>query len=186
MNKLAVLTCILLLGGLAAAQAPTSGNVFVGYSYENIDLFNTGRSNFNGWQASVEGKVIPGIGIVADFGDHYGSGTSVVVGGGATCPINGCPSINGHAHIFEAMFGPRFSVSLGRYRPFAEIELGVAHLSSNVLVSGNSFAGALGGGLDYRVLRPVALRVQADYVWTHFISPYQSTIRVATGVVIRF
>ena len=52
--------------------------------------------------------------------------------------------------------------------------------------SSTSFATAFGGGLDYRIVRPVALRSQADYVWTHFFGAHQDNARVSTGIVFRF
>lgn len=64
---------ILALAGLAAAQVPTSGNLFFGYSYYNTDLSTIDRANTSGWEASVEGKIIPWVGFVADFDSHYGS-----------------------------------------------------------------------------------------------------------------
>ncbi len=48
------------------AQIP-SGNVYLGYSYMSADLLSSGRTNMNGWNGSLEGKVLPFIGIVADF-----------------------------------------------------------------------------------------------------------------------
>src|SRR5579864_3007304 len=68
---------IFISTAIAGAQVPTSGNVFFGYSYENagssaLDLAS-GRHNFQGWEASLEGKVFPALGIVADFSGHYGS-----------------------------------------------------------------------------------------------------------------
>ena len=66
-----------LFASLAAAQIPTSGNIFVGYSYENTNWkgldSGLGRPNLNGWEASLEGKVFPHLGIVTDFSGHYGS-----------------------------------------------------------------------------------------------------------------
>ena len=45
---------------------------------------------------------------------------------------------------------------------------------------------ALGGGVDYRILRPVAWRFQGDYVSTHFFSAQQNNVRLSTGIVFRF
>jgi hypothetical protein len=69
MSKLAVVALILFLAEVAPAQIPTSGNLFFGYSYYNTNLTG-GRSNLNGWERSVEGKVLPFIGIVGDFSGH--------------------------------------------------------------------------------------------------------------------
>jgi hypothetical protein len=65
---------LFLFSALANAQVPTSGNVFFGYSFENtnsstLDL-NLNRANLQGWEASLEGKLVPLLGIVADFSGH--------------------------------------------------------------------------------------------------------------------
>jgi len=184
MNKLVIVVCILLLAGLAAAQSPFSGNVFAGYSYYNTNLIPFDRTGLNGWQGSLEGKVLPHVSIVADLGGHYGS--TDFFPPGILCPIGGCVPVHANMHIYDAMFGPRFFADFGRFRPFQEFEVGVSHLSSDALGSSTSFSGAFGGGLDYRIIRPIAWRVQADYVWTHLSGATQSNLRVATGPVFRF
>src|SRR5215467_5417070 len=63
---------VLVLVGVAAAQIPR-GNIFFGYSYLNSDVIPNQRNSFNGWNASLEGKLIPLIGIVGDFGGYYGT-----------------------------------------------------------------------------------------------------------------
>ena len=56
----------------ASAQIPTKGNIFFGYSYMSADN-NVSRANLNGWNASLEGKFLPWVGIVADLSGQYGS-----------------------------------------------------------------------------------------------------------------
>jgi hypothetical protein len=167
----------------ANAQVPTSGNVFFGYSYYNTDLSSIGRANTNGWEASVEGKVIPFLGFVADIDSHYGSQNFVVL-----CPGIGCPlTLNANLTEHNFLFGPRVSVSVGKFRPFAEALFGGAHVNVNNGVGSNtSFATALGGGLDYKIIRPVAWRFQGDYVQTRFFGTTQNNIRLSTGIVLRF
>ena len=63
----------LTLALTAHAQVPTSGNVFFGYSYLRAESLSGSNANLNGWDASVEGKVLPFLGIVGDFSGHYGS-----------------------------------------------------------------------------------------------------------------
>jgi len=180
----AILFALFLVAASAVAQVPTSGNVFLGYSYDNTNFSNVGRAGLNGWQGSFEGKIFPGLGIVADFSGHYGSQNYISPSN--ACPIGGpCPS-GYNIHAFDGMFGPRFSASFGRFRPFAEFEFGFAHASINGVVSGTSFAAASGGGLDYRILRPIAWRVQADFVSSHLLNQYQSSLRLSTGLVVRF
>ncbi|HTW56827.1 MAG TPA: hypothetical protein VMD99_01715 [Terriglobales bacterium] len=165
-----------LFASLASAQAPTSGNVFFGYSYYNTDLSTLGRTNTNGWEASLEGRIAPFLGIVADFDGHYGSQNFVASNG----PLS--------ANVSEdnVLFGRRVSFSAGKFRPFAEGMIGVGHVNANAAGSNTSFATALGGGLDYRIIRPIAWRFQGDYVSTRFFGATQNNVRLSTGIVLRF
>jgi len=176
---------LVLFAGVAAAQVPTAGNVFFGYSYENASssLFpsDLSRPNLQGWEASLEGRVIPAFGIVADFSGHYGSQNLTEI------TPEGPFSVNVTEHEEEVMFGPRFSIPVGKFRPFAEFEFGVAHISTNNgFGSDTSFANAIGGGLDYRIIRPIAWRFQGDYVFTRFFGTSQNNVRLSTGIVFRF
>ncbi|MGA8619442.1 MAG: outer membrane beta-barrel protein [Candidatus Sulfotelmatobacter sp.] len=181
MSKTAfVFFSLLLSGSLASAQIPTRGNVFFGYSYYNTDLSSIDRANTNGWEASVEGKFIPWVGIVADFDSHYGSQNFPLL-------CVGCGSFNASITEHNFLFGPRVSVSVGKIRPFAEALFGGAHVNvNNGVGSDTSFATALGGGLDYKIIRPVAWRFQGDYVQTRFFGATQNNIRLSTGIVLRF
>jgi opacity protein-like surface antigen len=93
------------------------------------------------------------------------------------------------------MFGPRVSVRVGKLRPFAQGLFGVGHITTrqNATVADNiaqpsdtSFAWALGGGLDYKILRPIALRFQGDYVEARYFGTTQNDVRLSTGVVLHF
>ena len=175
---------IFISAAIARAQVPTSGNVFFGYSYENagssaLDL-SSGRPNLQGWEASLEGKIFPVLGIVADFSGHYGSESATFA------TPNGVIAANATGHETEVLFGPRVSVAVGKFRPFGEVEIGVGHINTNQFGSQTSFATAIGGGLDYRLFRPVAWRFQGDYVSTRFFNTTQNDLRLSTGIVIRF
>jgi len=177
----------------AGAQVPTSDNVFFGYSFENagsssFDFSNLGRPNLNGWEASLEGKVFPWVGFVADFGRHYASQSYQFTEAGFTLTVS-----NGEEYTL--LFGPRVSVPVGKFRPFAEGLFGAAHTQASqssplpdnfIQPHDTSFATALGGGIDYKILRPIALRVEADYVRTGFFGAAQNNIRLSTGIVLRF
>jgi hypothetical protein len=182
MRKIALLTLSLLsFAALASAQIPTSGNVFFGYSYYNTNLSSIDRANTNGWQASVEGKFLPWVGIVGDFSSHYGSQNFPLL-----CPAIGPCSFNADVTEHNYLFGPRVSVSVGKFRPFAEGMIGVGHVNVKGVTSDTSFASAIGGGIDYKLIPAVAWRLQADYVNTRFFSTSQSNLQMATGIVIRF
>jgi hypothetical protein len=154
--------------------------VFLGYSYYNTNLSSIDRANTNGWQASLEGKVLPWVGIVVDFSSHYGSQNFAV-----PCPPISC-TFNANFTERNILFGPRASVSVGKLRPFAEIFLGVGHVNVHHASSDTSFATALGGGVDYKLLPILAWRLQGDYVQTRFFSNTQNNVRLSTGIVVRF
>ncbi|HEV2399735.1 MAG TPA: outer membrane beta-barrel protein [Candidatus Sulfotelmatobacter sp.] len=184
MRKTAVIAFgILLCSTFVVAQIPTSGNIFVGYSFENTNwsgLYTPlNRPNLNGWGASLEGKVFPHLGIVTDFSNRYGSQNF-------TLPSQ---NVNVTGHEWEILFGPRLSVPVGKFTPFAEAMAGVAHIHNGGSVpssSNTSFGTALGGGLDYRLIRLVAVRIEADYLGTRFFNTTQNALRLQTGIVIRF
>jgi opacity protein-like surface antigen len=182
MLKVRIVCCaVLVCASLAAAQVPTSGNVFFGYSYNNADLSSFGRSNLNGWTASLEGRVFPHVGLVTDFSQTFGNEKSVF-----ECPALSCPTENISAHEYNILFGPRVSLSVGKLRPFAEALFGVGHVSTNVAGSNTSFATGLGGGVDYRIFHPIALRIEGDYLQTRFSSTTQNNLRLSTGIAFRF
>jgi len=177
---------LLAFAGLATAQIPTSGNIFVGYSYLNSDLSTNGRASINGWEASVEGKVVPFLGFVADVDGHYGSQN---IPNSCAPPQLGpgsytCPTVSVDQQDF--LFGPRVSFSVGKFRPFAEALFGGSHLNADVAGSDTSFATGFGGGLDYKIIRPIAWRFQGDYVQTRFFGTTQNNVRLSTGIVFRF
>jgi hypothetical protein len=170
---------ILLATGIAQAQIPTRGNVFVGYSFSRTDTFGN-TANLNGWEASLEGKFLPWIGIVADFGGGYGSN-----GLPLPCPSSGCGFSSTSVSKRTYLFGPRVAVPIGRFTPFVHALIGAAHVNDRGSTD-TSFASAIGGGLDYKLIKGVAWRGQLDNVHTNFFSRGENHIRFSTGVDFRF
>jgi hypothetical protein len=81
MRTVLIVGAVLLFSALASAQLP-GGDVYVGYSFVHADIpTNTflattnGSSNFSGWNGSLELKLLPWVGGVADFGANYGTET---------------------------------------------------------------------------------------------------------------
>jgi len=184
----AVLFALLLFATAGYAQVP-GGNVFIGYSYMSADLVSGDRTNMNGWNGSVEGKVLPFVGIVADLSGHYGT-PPLAVNPTCTAVIGGsCSGLNGNANIYNFLFGPRVSVSVGKVRPFAHVLFGAGHISTSGFgfsSSDTSFAYALGGGVDYHLIPLVSWRVQADWLQDRFFSNTQNNVRISTGIAIHF
>jgi opacity protein-like surface antigen len=186
---IAVALTLFALGSAGYAQVP-SGNVFVGYSYMSADLISNSRTNLNGWNGSVEGKVLPFIGLVADFSGHYGSAAvGQVFCPGGTLVGGSCFTANATTNIHSFLFGPRVSVSVGKVRPFANVLIGAGHISESATGFSNSntsFAYALGGGMDYHLIPLISWRVQGDLLQTRFFSDTQNNVRISTGIVVHF
>jgi hypothetical protein len=177
---------------IASAQLPSGGDAFFGYSYVHGDTFSNsptvqargGGASMNGWEASVEGKYLPWLGAVADLDWHYGGGntTSCVLGGR-------CNKFRLNASRDTLLFGPRASITYGKYRPFAEFLLGVAYQSDKgggISNSDLTVATGFGGGVDYTLLPAVALRAQLHDIHTSFFGKSRYDPRFSFGVVFRF
>lgn len=186
MFRKAALITIFALSYAAAANAQVpGGNIFFGYSFARADLGAANHTNLNGWNGSLEGKIFPFVGIVADVSGHYGTEEFR----GFCTPPAPCPLESADASIYSALFGPRVSASVGKLRPFAHALLGVSHekiSASDTNGSDTAIAVALGGGIDYGLFPGLAWRVQADDLQTRFFSATQNNIRVSTGIVFRF
>jgi len=175
----AVAFTLCLLAGAAGAQVPTTGNVYVGYSYLNADLPG-GRTSLNGWNGSVEFKVFPFIGLVGDFSGNYGSQNLTVL------PFT---TVNTSIGQHNFLFGPRASFSIGKFRPFVHALIGASHISESATgfsSSDTSFADALGGGIDYHLIPLLSWRIQIDDLQTRFSGTTQQDVRVSTGIVVHF
>ncbi|HET7441337.1 MAG TPA: outer membrane beta-barrel protein [Terriglobales bacterium] len=200
-NVISGLAAIFLISTSTFAQIPTKGNIFFGYSYARVNfsgppsLPDTGGlafsnpANVNGWNGSLEGKVLPFVGIVADLSGHYGSPTVTVECGF----VAGCTPTTEKAttRLYNVLFGPRLSVSVGKFTPFAHVLVGVGHVSETASApafshSSTSFADALGGGIDYKLIKGIAWRGQLDFLQDRFFSNTQNNFRFSTGVVFRF
>ena len=169
---------LLLLPTAALAQIPTRGNVFFGYSYGSADFSSNGRTNLNGWNGSLEGKVLPWIGFVVDFSGLYGSQD-----------VSAVSAFKVNTNLNSVVLGPRVSVPVGKFTPFAEALFGASHIhdsASGFSESDTSFATALGGGIDYRLIHGIGLRMQADMLQTRFFSSTQNNFRLSTGIALHF
>jgi hypothetical protein len=175
---------LLSLPVVASAQVP-GGNIFFGYSYAHADIGSSERTNLNGWNGSLEGKVLPWVGIVADGSGHYGKQDFFNI-----CPNPGpCSPVSVDGTVYSVQFGPRISFSIGKMRPFAHALFGVAHVkleSADFSPSDTSFSSAIGGGLDYSLIPLFSWRVQADNLQTRFFDGTQNNLRISTGVVFHF
>jgi hypothetical protein len=179
MRAIAGALLLITFSSLAVAQVPKA-NVFVGYSFMSADVPNSfQRENLNGWEASLEGKVLPFLGIVADGSGYYGTTATPVC---PSAPGFACSPVGGNIHT--ALFGPRVSASFHGIRPFAHVLVGLGAITG--VGSDVSLASGFGGGVDFKIATIIGWRFQGDYIHTHFADNSQGHGRLSTGIVLRF
>ena len=144
-----------------------NGNVYAGVSYGQLtNVVN--KQSYRGWNGSFEGLPFarhPRIGVVVDASGFYRS-TGVTQ--------------------YNLVAGPRYSVNIGKLRPFVDAMAGVRHLSSGGFVY-NPLVIDVGGGVDYKLwFKNFSWRLQGDYMHTHYLSATQNDYRASTGIVWRF
>lgn len=150
-------------------QEVPRAEIFGGYSYVNFDTngLTTSRQSANGWETSVSGNFNRLFALEGDVSGYYKTYSDVNV------------------HDFAFVGGPRIN-----FRPFfVHALVGFDHLGADQnLGSQNSFAGAFGGGVQWKVASRWAVRASSDYVLTrHNIlggpAFTQNNFRVSAGIV---
>jgi opacity protein-like surface antigen len=178
-----LLVAILLSFSLSvAAQSTPRFEFFGGYSY--FDGSYTAEGIFpnhpSGWNVSATGNLNRWVGFTADLSGYSQS-----------------DGIGDSANAVNFLFGPTVSLRLHRFTPFAHFLFGDSHVSpsgTSLLTSTNSFAFAVGGGLDYAVVKHIALRFQIDELHNGFTTSDNQVQyrvdhnlpRISTGIVVRF
>jgi hypothetical protein len=196
MSKIMAIVCGLFLFSTAASAQRF--NAFVGYSHIGFGPYSVQldplspplRRSKNGWNASLEAKVLPVLGIVADFSGYYGNSTANLFCSQYTAF---CGAGNANFSLYAFTFGPQVSLPFGRFKPYAHALFGVS-LSRPYLLSGSSFADLLGGGIDISLVPRLAWRAQADVTQTRFSvaccarleQNSENSLRLSTGLVLRF
>jgi hypothetical protein len=87
------------------------------------------------------------------------------------------------------LIGPRLSIPVGKFTPFAHALVGAGHANdrgTGYSNSDTSLATAIGGGIDYKLIPAVAWRLQGDELHTRFFGSTQDHFRFSTGIVVRF
>jgi opacity protein-like surface antigen len=230
MTRFAAAAIILtaMICSLASAQDSTPKvQVFAGYSVFHADTGGlTGDvldltlrpatdafgvpTNFNGWNAEAQYNVSRWVGVAADFGGRYGSPIGVFSSSG----VSGIPKGDGYSFLAGPVISYR---TKSRVTPFVHALFGwdrsslsastITGLPVPVSAAATSyidFTTALGGGVDYKVTRHLAIRAgQFDYYHTSLdlnkfygsafgiglfggLRTHQDNLRLSAGVVLRF
>jgi opacity protein-like surface antigen len=154
-----VILCFPLMG---ASQDYPKVEVFTGYSYLRGDF----DANFNGWNVSVAGNVNNWFGVVGDVSGHY---------------------LDNGAKLHSFLVGPKFTHRVNdRVNPYVQTLIGAVSANADFL-DDTAFGWTVGGGLDVKVHKRVAIRViEANYLLTRFFDQNQHNGRLSAGLVWRF
>jgi opacity protein-like surface antigen len=177
MRRIFCTVCLILGVSLSTmAQQQTEFRrveIFGGYSHLIGDQ--------QGFNVSTTGNINNWLGVVADFSRLSSKITEQ----------NFTEKITANMYLF----GPQFSYRGNkRVTPFARVLLGATTVKSEATLGSQSlefsetnFSYGVGGGLDIRVSKNVAIRaVQADYIHTSAFGEGQHNGRLTFGVVFRF
>jgi hypothetical protein len=191
MKPFAAVPVFLLLIASGTAQVSRL-EFFGGYQFLHAGSFDgEGNSvNTNGWNTSATVNVREYLGLTADFSGNYK--TESIVSSGLT----GTAAVR----IYTYTFGPAVSTNSGDIKLFAHALFGGAHVRPTgcVIFSGspdecgsgsaNGFSLMIGGGVDVRAGKSVAVRpVQCD--WVRLPSQFgaqNDNVRISAGLVFRF
>jgi len=185
MRKFAYLVGLFVFASLPVfAQEGGSKDVSFEYSYIRANPATSGFPTFNanGGSASFALNPRSWYGLAGEFGDYH---------------VGQVGSANVDTNLMTYMFGPRFYFHhFGRITPFAQELFGGAHSNGTgfgIPGSRNSFAMALGGGLDVPFKGHMSVRLgPVDYLMTDFAETagggrkLQNNLRVSGGVRWRF
>jgi opacity protein-like surface antigen len=196
----------LFLNVASRAQEFPKAEVFGGYSYGNFTptIAGAGRTNLNGWNASLGVNVNRWFGLVSDFSGNYGSLTAFTPFPPIPCAPTVCGITTAETDKFHNfLFGPQFAARREKLSPFVHALFGGSRLDrsetatitpplpgipliTKFSASTTNFAFAGGGGVDYKFTERFAWRVQADYLEIGQPNRTLNNFRLSTGVVIHF
>ena len=181
------------------AQSDKKPEFFAGYSYESVatgvtssDLQTAGitqtsldeRFNLNGFNLSGAAYVKKRFGIVGDFSAHFNSRNDLFDTVVTRTKFS----------LYNITAGPQYRFSSNsRFTPFTHALFGIARRNLRETLSdgtnyatdrNTSFAMNLGGGVDYKLVKGLAWRLQGDEIHTRYFGSSQDHLRFSTGIVL--
>jgi outer membrane protein OmpA-like peptidoglycan-associated protein len=181
----------------SSADTHPAVDLFVGYSFVRFSTNTTVPTvpvstnvketfNWHGVEGALAGNVNRWFSLVADIGAYRIKDLP--------------PNVSGSAYTF--LFGPQFSLRHEHWTPFVHALFGAARLADiqvtppatsaffNRSFSANSFATALGVGVDANFNKHIGVRIfQIDYLMTRFTdggNNKQNNLRASAGLVLHF
>jgi hypothetical protein len=166
LSILAVISAALLPMAATSQVSPTGGSapdpsertykyeVYVGYGYTSLNQVNQSRYGLQGVNASVTRDFGRYFGLVAE-GDYYRYALK-----------SGNP---GNPSVESVLFGPVLHANLyGKVDGFFHGLLGGEHTAGENQTPNISFAGGVGGGLEYKLSPRLSLRATGDVIGASF------------------
>jgi hypothetical protein len=183
MCRVCIFLVWLFVCGFAFGQ-DSRADLFGGYSYLNIDTNGlTSRQSANGWEASVSGNFNKWFAVEGDVSGYYKTYS-------VNLALLNLGSLDVKVTDYSYAAGPRINL-----RPiFIHALFGGDHLTGSALgysASQDGLAGAIGGGVQWKVSGPWSVRASADYTFTRhniFGGPAytQNNVRASAGIVYSF
>ena len=154
----------------SSASAQRSMETYAGYSYEGFYNLPNALPGYglSGIETSFQYKFKDWFGVVGEMSGHFALPSKP-----ATRTLN-------------LLGGPQVTWSRRRYSPYAHFLIGYGHGYTDGTWS-NSFAMAVGGGLDLRIAPLLSWRIlEGDDIITHFYGATVQCPKFSTGFVFRF
>jgi hypothetical protein len=185
-----IIICCATLATAQTADEYPKNEVFVGYSYNNVDInsltINPGRTGLNGLNIAYTRNLNKKLGVTIDFSGHIKRESFT----------NGTVEVQHNREQYNLLGGLQFKArNQTRVTPFAHALFGgglfrgfsaILSPASNTYFfdDARSFAMVFGGGLDIRASKRITIRaLQADYNPTFFGQGRQNNFRLSFGVV---
>jgi hypothetical protein len=166
----------------AQAQDTPAWEFSGGYSYldANINGSNGTHIDLRGGGGTTTENLNSWFGGRVEFNGYTGNETVL---------LSGVPSVRS-VSAETITYGPVVSYRrIPRVTPFGHVQLGVIHGSmyyQDISQSAYKFAIAPGGGVDVVLNQRAAIRVEGEYLISHFLGLNQSNISGSVGIVVRF
>ena len=166
----------------AERTEPTYKNqVFAGFGYTSLNQVNQSRYGLEGVNLAY----------IRDFGQYFG-----LTADGVAYTRSVAAGNPGDPKVDALLLGPVLHAPLfGKISGFVHVLLGVEHTGGENQRPNISFAGGMGGGLDYRLTQRFFLRASGDDIASSFTvnnpapgdSPHERwNSRATIGVVYKF
>lgn len=200
---------VLLLGVAAWAQEFPRFEAAADYSYARYvpSANHVNNYSLNGGGGSFDVNLTQYLGIKMDLQGYNSNTNTLTIPPGPNFPNGVSGRVSGN--LFTYLFGPQIKFRLGGFHPFVHALYGGAHTNVygtafQVLCqpisgqcnfksspSGNAFAMAYGGGIDFRINKSISFRpAEIDYLYTKFSNQFtntnQNNFRYSAGLVLTF